>query len=372
MRILRVVRVYRLIAACFVLLVFLASCGGGSSSAAGDTSLVSITVGAGGKTALLKVEENTFGARARLFLHSKADLVFGKIGPHSAAASGMPSGVAQIVFNISGPDMDTITKADNVSGSNSITETFSVPNGAGRTFAVSARNNDGLILYTGSATADLSGASINLGIDLYPYTQLPSGLVAWWSGDGNANDSIGGNNGALMNGASFTAGEVGQAFSFDGLNAGFQAAANGLPTGSADRTIALWVKIGLQAASESFFAGYGVEGGAQLYEVGALSNNALFFSNWGSSITAAGPVLQNNRWYHVAAANVGSMVTLYLDGVAVASGSFSLATPAGSAFFAGYLDPSRKLNGSVDEIQVYNRALSASEIAAIFNAGSGR
>jgi hypothetical protein len=44
----------------------------------------------------------------------------------------------------------------------------------------------------------------------------PAGLVAWYPGDGNANDIQGGNHGALQNGATFAAGIVGQAFSFDG------------------------------------------------------------------------------------------------------------------------------------------------------------
>src|SRR3989304_5996219 len=46
----------------------------------------------------------------------------------------------------------------------------------------------------------------------------PSGMVSWWGGDGNAFDIIGANNGTLMNGATYAAGKVGQAFSFDGVN----------------------------------------------------------------------------------------------------------------------------------------------------------
>src|SRR5262249_24938809 len=45
-----------------------------------------------------------------------------------------------------------------------------------------------------------------------------SGLVSWWSGEGSTVDIVGGNNGSLMNGASFGAGRVGQAFSFNGIN----------------------------------------------------------------------------------------------------------------------------------------------------------
>ena len=46
----------------------------------------------------------------------------------------------------------------------------------------------------------------------------PSGLVGWWPGEGNANDVIGGNNGILEGGATFTPGIVGQGFRLDGTN----------------------------------------------------------------------------------------------------------------------------------------------------------
>jgi hypothetical protein len=48
-----------------------------------------------------------------------------------------------------------------------------------------------------------------------PCSPPPAGLVSWWQGEGNANDATGGNNGTLQGGASFVAGMVGQAFSFD-------------------------------------------------------------------------------------------------------------------------------------------------------------
>ena len=47
---------------------------------------------------------------------------------------------------------------------------------------------------------------------------LPPGVISWWRGEGNANDAIGSNHGALMNGASFAPGLVGTAFQFDGIN----------------------------------------------------------------------------------------------------------------------------------------------------------
>src|SRR5262249_51178445 len=46
----------------------------------------------------------------------------------------------------------------------------------------------------------------------------PAGLVAWWPGDGHANDVVGGHNGTLLSGTTFDLGKVGQSFSFDGVS----------------------------------------------------------------------------------------------------------------------------------------------------------
>ena len=46
-------------------------------------------------------------------------------------------------------------------------------------------------------------------------TPPPSGLIAWWPGDGNYNDIIGKSNGTPANNVVFASGEVGQAFSLN-------------------------------------------------------------------------------------------------------------------------------------------------------------
>jgi hypothetical protein len=46
----------------------------------------------------------------------------------------------------------------------------------------------------------------------------PSGIAAWWPAEGSANDIIGGIHGLPVNGTSFAAGYVGQAFNFNGIN----------------------------------------------------------------------------------------------------------------------------------------------------------
>src|SRR5207237_1284106 len=50
-----------------------------------------------------------------------------------------------------------------------------------------------------------------------PCVTPPAGLVAWWRGEGNAQDSAGSHHGTLQGGASFGS-HTGRAFSFDGID----------------------------------------------------------------------------------------------------------------------------------------------------------
>jgi hypothetical protein len=177
------------------------------------------------------------------------------------------------------------------------------------------------------------------------------------------------NDADLVNDTTYTDGMVGAAFDFTG-NGSAVAPTNELPIGDSDRTLALWVKVDTFQDGESFFVGYGrIRSFTQTYNLGTVGRN-LFFSQWGDALF--GPELQAGRWYHLAVTNVGSAVTLYLDGEAVASGNFKINTPGDTQLYIGRLeeDNAKRLDGQVDEIGIYNRALSASEIKALFLAGS--
>ena len=92
-----------------------------------------------------------------------------------------------------------------------------------------------------------------------------------------------------------------------------------------------------------------------------------------------GASIRDTNWYHVAATKSGGTVVIYLEGVA------SLVQPFGLAFsFTSNLaiairtdlpvdDPirtGRAFDGLIDEVEIFNHALGASEIQAIFDAGS--
>ncbi len=200
----------------------------------------------------------------------------------------------------------------------------------------------------------------------------PPGIVSWWRGEGNADDFTGNNNGTTT--GTYAPGMVGQGFAFDGATDGsqqFTAGTSGMPTGSADRTIEMWAKATTLATMEGFLGGYGLESNSEMYEVfftGFQTTQQPAFSQWG--LSESGPSVPLGAWVHVAATSLGSVVTLYVNASLVAGQTFPMATPTSSSFHMGFLDPTHLLNGVVDEVTVYDRALYPAEIGSIYGAGS--
>jgi len=85
----------------------------------------------------------------------------------------------------------------------------------------------------------------------------------------------------------------------------------------------------------------------------------------GSNKRICGGALQLGVWQHLAGVYDGSEVVLYVDGVAVARASRSgpIATNASALYLGNRSDGLRAFDGSLDEVRLWNRALSASEIA---------
>jgi hypothetical protein len=89
----------------------------------------------------------------------------------------------------------------------------------------------------------------------------------------------------------------------------------------------------------------------------------------GSSVTSSANSIQPNTWYHVAAARRSGQVKLYIN--AVQDGNYSLPNPInGSSNFAIGNGPdytTENFMGTIDEVNVFSKALSADEITALYN-----
>jgi DNA-directed RNA polymerase subunit RPC12/RpoP len=201
--------------------------------------------------------------------------------------------------------------------------------------------------------------------------QMSSGLVALWSGEGNAIDSVGGNNGKLAGNVTYASGKVGQAFVFDGKMNDSVKVGNPVQLQLQDFTIMAWIKRdNLQSVSADFrngvIFGYGV-GGYALYlnSVGHLILSKLNVRGGEIKPYAA---IKDTDWHHLAVTKSGSTVVFYVDGIAhsapVYDSEFVFSTDA--AIGAAGDNSGDNFLGLIDEVGIYNRALSASEIQALY------
>jgi subtilisin-like proprotein convertase family protein len=205
-----------------------------------------------------------------------------------------------------------------------------------------------------------------------------SGAVAMWKGENNALDSVGTNNGTLINGATFTNGMVGNAFRLNVNNSNYVAVPDAPalnPTNAI--TIECWLYRNSQVGSFDPIVKKSDISNANGYAFEFNDNHLLFwvYRTAGGWINSGGSVpISLGQWYHVAGVYDGSRLLCYTNGrlasASVVSGNISIST--------NYLgignDPgnptTRSFNGLLDEVSIYKRALSSSEIQSIYTAGS--
>jgi len=208
-------------------------------------------------------------------------------------------------------------------------------------------------------------------------TNPPTGLVAWWPGDGSTRDVVGNSRGTLHNGATFAPGYVGQAFSFDGTNDYFLVPDSPLLR-PASFTIEGWFNFTSLGGIQNLFSKTFGPGWHESY--GLYLNDRLLVGTAGGENNAFVMYYLNpgiGVWHHIAYSfdDSADVHTLYVNGAPVASGVNPYTTTydthpvvLGAEYENEVMD--YYLDGAIDEASLYSRALSAAEIAAIYAAGS--
>lgn len=215
-------------------------------------------------------------------------------------------------------------------------------------------------------------------------TPPPSGMAGWWPGDGNARDIQGGNNGALLNGTTFAAGKVGQAFSFDGVDDYVAVPHNNNLNPTGPFSVDVWVNANAQQTNNQSLIIDKSHGWTDSTGWAIQTNpdgTACFFYGTGGGGsgdfhgTCTQASILDAQWHHLAGVWTGTEIRIYEDGVLQNTLAFATA-PAnntrevrlGSSWGGG--TPTRFFRGLIDEAEYFNRALTQTEISAIFNAGA--
>jgi YD repeat-containing protein len=203
----------------------------------------------------------------------------------------------------------------------------------------------------------------------------PLGLVSWWPANGDPNDVIGGNNGVLAGGASFVASRVGGGFSFNGISGALQVpdapSLNFSPTSPI--TVELWAySTGSQTVMNLFGKRSGNCSGDFNYQITCDTTNGLQF-NGGTDAGLTGGVYTGvqmplNTWMHLAVTFDGTTFSFYTNGVLAGIGTGTLGPTVSDPLTIGTSGACSYFAGMIDEVAIYNRSLSATEIAFVYNA----
>jgi len=195
----------------------------------------------------------------------------------------------------------------------------------------------------------------------------PSGMLDWWPADANPNDIFGAKNGTPQNGFSYAAGKQGLAFAFDGSTSYLSVSATNIP---APWTACFWVNRRDAPGTSAALIADGI------YSLKLEQYNGtrqVGMTQLGMGDYNFGYTVPQNTWVHLAFVGNGAQTLLYTNGVLQSSQAVSIPLPrtylgvAYSSSSARFID---YMLGSLDEIALFNRALSSSEINAIYSAGS--
>jgi hypothetical protein len=257
-----------------------------------------------------------------------------------------------------GSTKDTTTS---VSWSSSAT-TVATINSSGLASALAAGST------TVTATSESVAGSTVLTVFQPQCVTAPPGLIGWWTGDGNTVDIAGNNSGTLQNGATYGNGEVGQAFSFTGNGA--SVLVNSPVYSPSSGTLMFWF---MPTGAGSLTGSY--DGTNRTPGLSVDSNSNLNWEFGNLSAQGVGPV-SLNQWSHVAltysTSNSEVSINVYLNGSLAAS---AIASPLSAWYpqvaFGAYLGGQQpSFAGSMDEVAIFNQALSSQQVQQVYNAAS--
>jgi hypothetical protein len=216
------------------------------------------------------------------------------------------------------------------------------------------------------------------------FAQVPSyvptnGLVGYWPFTGNANDVSGNGNNGNVNDASLTIdryGNANKAYDFDGINDFIEIASLNVT----NLSISAWVNVDTFSTNSSggfggivstlfgpFYTGYELRIDETGFSTFVMGGNGSWYHNTDNNS------IQLNAWYHLVATWDGTTSKLYINDTLIQSISVPFFTNNGSALMIGTRGNYTNggwLNGQLDDIGIWDRALTPQEITSLSNSNT--
>ncbi len=230
-----------------------------------------------------------------------------------------------------------------------------------------------------------------LGILLIPCTAARADLLGYWdmnagAGTTVADQSGNGINGSLVGSAGWTtAGKFDGGTTYTGSGSDYIATGENISAiGTDDFTVSLWFK-----GSETCEPGLTTGGWRFLFSIGSQSNaDAMFITTnggglrvalggWFHDVSGGGGSFTDTDWYNVALVRSGTDILTYVNGDLKSTMQYQTTNPLDNGYYnnasvggnkvyiGSFPGAGWSLNGAMDDIAIWNEALSAPQIAAI-------
>jgi hypothetical protein len=235
------------------------------------------------------------------------------------------------------------------------------------------------------------GSKVNASSQTDSTTSLNTGLVGWWTFDSknlksNVADSSGQGNTGYLTGfgatsTAVTAGKLGQGLKFDGVN-DYVTRASPTNLDHSFITVSAWVKPQRFVANGAIVARSTVSGntgGFQFTPTSATTGAVTFWASisgtWRSSPSANG-FLEKNKWVHAVVTYDGNYVRTYKNGILNVTpsawpGTIDAAGSPNVVNIGKHNNAAAYFDGIIDDVRVYSRAFSASEVKQLYNQSVG-
>ena len=154
-------------------------------------------------------------------------------------------------------------------------------------------------------------------------------------------------------------------------NKAMEAVVDNLPQGNSPRSVSVWVKLN-DIASANYIWGYGTAYNAQycgLLQQGTTSSNSdLSLAGWGASndVIVSTP-LAKDTWYNYTITYDGKVSKIYRNGELLKSAEGITRSTKGNIFRLGEINTTVGINADIDDLKIYNVALTLEQVNALYN-----
>lgn len=206
-----------------------------------------------------------------------------------------------------------------------------------------------------------------------------TGLTHYYKTDSNSNDNVGTSHGTDVNSPTYTSGLISNALTMVAASSQYVSLPNGVfPWGTNTVTVNMWVKMASTGGNQSWIMTARTGQGCLIYKSGT---NTIDFAKPNVVSTAYNWTGIDTNWHMWTFVADGSGMRVYLDGnstpVASNANTANFVDPAGDTWEVGAYRATGSIqagwynDGQIDEVSIHSTALSTSDIATLWNGGSG-